>query len=230
MDKLILIGGGGHCRSVLDSALAMDIFEEIVIIDARLEVGSTVLGCRVAGTDSDLSKLKELGFTYAFVTVGSIESANLRKKLSAVAGNLGFQFPVICDPTACVSKFASVAEGTFIGKHAVINADAEIGKHCIINTGSIIEHECTVGDYSHLSVGSILCGNSHVGIESFVGAGSTVIQGISIGDHTIIGANSTILSNVEDNMKVYGITAGRGGISLTLLRMPSFWDLYLEVA
>ena len=57
-----------------------------------------------------------------------------------------------------------------------------------------------------------------------------MIQGISIGDHTIIGANSTILSNVEDNMKVYGITAGRGGISLTLLRMPSFWDLYLEVA
>lgn len=210
MSRLVLIGGGGHGKSVLDSALAMNIFEEIVITDAELEAGSTVLGFTVAGRDKDLSKLKEKGFIYAFITVGSIESANLRKRLAGIAQNLGFQFPVICDPTACVSKFTSIAEGTFIGKHVVINAGAEIGKHCIINTGATIEHECTVGDYSHLSVGSILCGNSHVGRESFVGAGSTVIQGISIGNHTIIGANSTILSDVEDNMKVYGIVQSGG--------------------
>lgn len=236
MGRLVLIGGGGHCKSVLDSALAMRVFEEIVITDAELAAGTEVLGCRVAGTDHKLPELAEKGFDYAFITVGSIKSASLRKRLSAAALNLGFRFPVICDPTACVSAFAVIGEGTFIGKNTVVNTDAKIGKHCIINTGSILEHECMVGDYSHISVGSILCGNSRVGRESFIGAGSTVIQGVSVGNGSVVGAGSTILTNVEDNMKVYGIITKKqkckesGGGNVTFARMPSFGVLYPEAA
>lgn len=212
MGKLVLIGGGGHCKSVLDSALAMNLFEEIVITDAVLKAGTDILGCRVVGTDNALPKLLENGFDYAFIAIGSIESAGLRKRLSTIAEDIGFWFPVICDPTACVSPFATIADGAFIGKNAVINAGASIGRHCIINTGSIIEHECTIGEYSHISVGSIICGNCHVGSESFVGAGSTVIQGISIGDRAVVGANSTILANVKCNRKVCGVVANPGGV------------------
>lgn len=205
MQKLVLIGGGGHCKSVLDSALAMNQFDEIVITDARLPKESKVMGCRVAGTDEQLQDLIEQGFEYACITVGSIEAAELRKNLADMASDIGFRFPVICDPTACVSPSARIGDGSFIGKNAVLNAEVNVGQHCIINTGAILEHECSAGNYSHISVGAILCGNSHIGIGSFIGAGSTVIQGCSIGNHAIIGANSTVLSNVEDNMKYYGI-------------------------
>ena len=212
MGKLVLIGGGGHCKSVLDSALAMNIFDEIVITDTESKVGTEVLGCRVVGTDSELPQLIKNGFDNAFIAIGSIKSAALRKHLSAIAENIGFQFPIICDPTASISPFAKIANGTFIGKSVVINTEANIGKHCIINTGSILEHECTIGDYTHISVGAVICGSSHIGYESFIGAGSTVIQGTSIGDKTVVGANSVILSDVEDDREVYGIVTSSGGV------------------
>ena len=236
LGKLVLIGGGGHCKSVLDSALAMKTFEEIVITDAGLAAGKEVFGCRVAGTDKELYGLAKKGFGYAFITVGSIKSAKLRKQLSAVAMSFGFRFPVICDPTACVSPFAVIGEGTFIGKNVVVNAEARVGRHCIINIGSILEHECTIGDYSHISVGSILCGNCHVGRESFIGAGSTVIQEVSVGDHTVVGAGSRVLANVGDDMKVYGVigkcksVSKQGGGNLTFVCMLFFWGPYPGVA
>ena len=209
--RLILIGGGGHCKSVLDSALAMNTFAEIVITDPQLRAGTEILGCKVVGNDNLLSELINTGeFTDAFVTVGSvgsIESVSLRKKLVRMAKQLGFKFPIIIDPTACVSQTASIGAGTFVGKHAVINAESVIGFHCIINSGAIIEHECSVGDFSHVSVGAVLCGDSHIGAECFIGAGSTVIQQINIGDRCIVGANSTVLNNLEDDMKVLGINS-----------------------
>lgn len=205
MRKLVLIGGGGHCKSVLDSALAMNQFDEIVITDSHLPKESKVMGCRVAGPDEQLQDLIGQGFEYACITVGSIKTAALRKKLAEMASDMGFRFPVICDPTACISQFARIGEGSFIGKNAVVNAEANIGRHCIINSGAILEHECSVGSYSHVSVGAVLCGNSHIGSGSFIGAGSTVIQGLSIGKRVMIGANSTVLSNVEDNIKCHGI-------------------------
>ena len=211
MSKLVLIGGGGHCKSVLDAALATNQFEEIVVTDAGLPANSTVLGCRVVGNDSLLHRLREVGFEYAFITVGSIESAELRVELAKMATKVGFKFPSIIDPSACVSSFAFIEEGTFIGKHAIVNAEAKIGKHCIINSGAILEHESSVDDFSHVSVGAIVCGDSHIGYHSFIGAGSTIIQGIRIGNKVVIGANSTVLTDVEDNRKYYGIVKKSGG-------------------
>lgn len=209
--KLVLIGGGGHCKSVLDTALKVREYSEIVIIDTALEKGLLILGCQVVGNDDMLPVLREQGFSYAFVTVGSIENAGIRKMLTEKAASIGFIFPVIRDPSAVVSEFAQIGKGTFIGKNAIINADVKIGNHCIINSGAIIEHECIVNDFSHVAIGATLCGNVCVGNESFIGAGCTLIQGVKIGRKVVIGAGSTVLSDVEDNKKVYGIV-NRGGI------------------
>lgn len=209
MNGLVLIGGGGHCKSVLDAALAMRCFDEIVITDSDAASGSSIFGCRVVGSDALLPTLQAEGFENAFVAVGSIQSAALRKKLAQTAAALGFRFPAICDPSATISEHAVIGEGAFIGKRAVVNAGAAVGEHCIINTGAILEHCCTVGAFTHVSVGAVLCGDICVGMESFLGAGSTVIQGVRIGDRVIVGANSTVLCNVPDAVTVYGIVRGR---------------------
>ena len=211
MKKLVLIGGGGHCKSVLDAALRSGEYSEIVITDPEITVGTEICGCKVVGTDEMLPNLLRQGYGYAFITVGSITNPSLRIKLAGKAKALGFIFPIISDPSAVVSEYAHVGAGTFIGKNVVVNTDTMIGEHCIINTGCIIEHECQVGDFAHISVGSILCGNVKVGKESFIGAGSTVIQGIKIGNQTIVGANSTILTDMEDHMKVNKFVTNRGG-------------------
>lgn len=203
MKRIVLIGGGGHCRSVLDTLLRVKEFERIIITDPYIEKGTKIFGCPVVGDDSMLEKLKKDGFDYAFITVGSITDASLRIKLVSKANDIGFKFPIIIDPSATVSANSSLGAGTFVGKNSVINADVAIGEHCIINTGCIIEHECSVGDFTHVSVGTILCGNVRVGKESFIGAGATIIQGISIGNKTVISANSTILSDVKtDRLKL----------------------------
>ena len=208
MKKLVLIGGGGHCKSVLDTVLRVKEYDEVVITDERLERGSTILGCRVAGTDVSLEELREKGFDNAFVTVGSIKDTAPRKRLAELALSLGYTFPVIIDPSAAVSGFSDIGQGTFVGKNVVVNADVKIGRHCILNTGAVIEHECVVEDFVHISVGAILCGNVHVREEAFVGAGSTVIQGVTLGRGSVTGANSTVLADIGDNQTVYGTVKG----------------------
>lgn len=203
--KLVLVGGGGHCKSVLDAARKSGEYSEIVITDPFLKQGTLILDCSVAGGDEVLPKLRKQGFSYAFITVGSIKNARLREYLADKTSEFGFVFPVIKDASATVSAYTQIEAGTFIGKNAIINAGSRIGKHCIINTGCIIEHECLIEDFVHISVGAILCGSVYVHKNSFIGAGSTVIQGISIGKNSVVGANSTVIGNVEDGQIVTGI-------------------------
>lgn len=203
--KLVLIGGGGHCKSVLDTALSSGDFAEIVITDSKLPKGVKILECPVIGTDDSLPLLKNQGFTYAFITVGSIKDTTLRKSLVEKTENLGFDFPIIIDSSAIISKHVQIEKGTFIGKNVVINADAKIGKHCIINTGSIIEHNSVIGPFTHVAVGAILCGDVQIGHDSFIGAGATIIQGKKIGDYVTIGAGSTVLGNIQSGEIQKGI-------------------------
>ncbi len=70
--RLILIGGGGHCLSVLDTVLRMGVFGEILVVDRSLPAGTEVMGCRVAGDDSVLPVLFSQGFKLAFVSLGCV--------------------------------------------------------------------------------------------------------------------------------------------------------------
>lgn len=203
--KIVLIGGGGHCKSVLDSLLSCHLYDEIVITDYEIPAGRTILGCKVVGNDDILPSLFQKGYTDAFITVGSIKSTAVRRKLHALVTEIGFTIVNVIDSSAVVSEHCKLGTGIFIGKNAVVNADAEIGDCAIINTGAIIEHECRVGSFSHISVGAKLCGNVSVGSDSLVGAGSTVIQGLQIGDHAIIGAGSVVIKNVDGNSVHYGV-------------------------
>lgn len=201
MKKLLLLGGGGHCRSVLDSLLAGGEYDEIGIVDyAPLEIP----GATYAGTDDDLPELRKQGWTYGFITVGSIGNTGIRRKLYRILKEAGMTIPVVTDPSASVARDAEIGEGTFIGKNAVVNAGAVIGCNAIINTGAIVEHECRVGGFTHISSGAVLCGQVQVGEDTHLGAGTVVRQGISIGSGTLIGIGSVVTKNIPDGVKAYG--------------------------
>lgn len=191
MKKLILIGGRGHCKSVLDVAIRMNEFEEIVITDANIKEG-TIMGYRIVGDDSVLSDYYDKGYTDAFITVGHMGDSSVRKKLVDMARGIGFSFPKIIDPSAVISDYADISEGVFVGKGAIINAECVIGRHSIINTGAIIEHDCRIGEHSHVAVGARVCGGCTIGDESFVGAGATIVQGVNVGSRSFIKAGSLI--------------------------------------
>ena len=199
--KILLIGGGGHCHSVIDSILALEAYDEIGIID---NIDGSVLEIPVVGTDDDIPALKSEGWTDAFITVGSVGNTKLRRRLYDMVKSIGMIVPAIIDPTAIIGRTAHISEGTYVGKRAVINTGARIGTCAIINTGAIVEHDCIIGDFSHISSGAAVCGRVCVGNDSHVGAGSVVRQQINIGDGVLIGAGSVVVKDIPDNEKAYG--------------------------
>jgi sugar O-acyltransferase (sialic acid O-acetyltransferase NeuD family) len=202
--RILLIGGGGHCKSVLDSLLELNEYAEIGIVDKKENIGKSVMGVPVVGCDDDLAALFRDGYGYAFVTVGSIGNPTLRIKLFNLLNKIGYEIPIIIDGSAKVSKHAIIEQGVFIGKQTIVNAGALIQNGAIINSGSIVEHDCQIGAFSHIAPGVVLGGGVVVGEHSHVGSNATIKQQIQIGSNSIIGMGSVVLQNIDSNTTAYG--------------------------
>lgn len=179
-EKIVLIGGGGHCQSVIDVIELENKYEIIGIVDTKENIGKDVLGYKVIGCDDDLETIFETSKN-ACITVGHVKSNELRKKLCNKVKKIGFELPTIISPLAYISKHASVDKGTVIMHHALINANAKIGKNCIINTKALIEHDVVVEDNCHISTASVLNGGVVVKENSFFGSNATSKQGVEVG-------------------------------------------------
>lgn len=174
-DKIILIGGGGHCKAVIDVIEQENKFSIFGIIDLPQNVGKEVLGYKVIGTDEELPILRK-EIRNAIITVGSIYNTDLRKKLYYKIEYLGYNLPNVISPLAYVSKHAILGKGNVIMHHSVVNAGAKIGNNCIINTKALIEHDAIVEDHCHISTGAIINGGVRVKECSFVGSNATSKQ------------------------------------------------------
>ena len=174
---LILIGGGGHCKSVIDVAESAG-YTILGILDRPEEVGKCVLNYEVIGTDADMAKYADKA--EFIVTVGQIKSPDLRIKLHQILADTGCRLATIISPTAHVSRYATVGEGTVVMHQAVVNADAHIGKGCIVNTFANIEHDVHIGNYCHISTGSMINGGAEVADSTFIGSQSVVNQYVKI--------------------------------------------------
>lgn len=203
MKKLLLIGGGGHCASVADAALATGAYEAIGIVDIKPELA--LFGeVPFVGTDDDLPRLYTEGYQYAFITLGSIGYSSKRERLYQLVLDIGFSVPNIIDPTAIISRHSTLSTGIFIGKKAVVNAGATIDDCAIINTSSVVEHDCQIGSFVHVSPSATLCGNVAVGFGTHIGAGATIKQGITVGEHAIVGMSSVVVHDIPDGVVAFG--------------------------
>ena len=205
MQDILLIGFGGHCKSIKDSIENGNIYKIYGIIDIKEKLGQVYKGYKVIGTDDDLTKFYNKGIKNVFICIGYMGNSNIRNILYKKVKEIGFNIPNIVDKTAVLARNINLGEAIFIGKRAILNSDVKIDNMAIINTGAIIEHESYVGVFSHISIGTILCGNVTIKENVFVGANSTVIQGINIEKNSIIGAGSTVIKNVLENSKCYGV-------------------------
>lgn len=203
-EKILLVGGGGHCKSVLDSLLELHTYSEIGIVDKKENIGKKVLNVSIIGCDDDLSELFNSGFSNAFITIGSIGNPSLRIKLFSTISKIGFNIPNIIDPYSVVSYHSNIDTGVFIGKNAVVNAGSHIHKGAIINTGAIIEHDCSIGSFAHIAPGSVLSGEVSIGENTHIGANCVVRQQLRIGSYSIVGMGSVVLRDIGDKVIAYG--------------------------
>ena len=186
---LILLGGGGHCKSVIDVAESAG-YTILGILDKPELAGIKVLDYEIIGTDDDIPQYVDKA--EFLITVGQIKSPAIRKKLALLVMRAGGKFATVIANDAYVSKYATIGFGTVVMHKAVVNADANIGEHCIINTMANIEHEVQIGDFCHISTGVMVNGNCIIGDEGFIGSGSVLYNGISVADKAIIPAGSVV--------------------------------------
>lgn len=170
--QILCIGGGGHCKSVIDVIEQENRFEIVGIIDKKELIGNDVLGYKIIGCDEDLKALRQ-HYDYALITIGQIKSSESRIKLFQMLKNLSYELPVIISPLAYVSKHARIGEGSIIMHHALVNANAHVGANCIINTKALIEHDAIIEEYCHISTGAIVNGGVHVKAGTFYGSNAT---------------------------------------------------------
>ena len=189
MKNIILIGGGGHCKSVIDVIEQEGRFEIVGIVDKPELLGSNVLGYSVIGNDSDLDSLAKK-YQYALITVGQIKSPLLRIKLFDLATEAGFILPSIISPNAYVSKYASIGNGVIIMHNALVNVSASIGDNCIVNSKALIEHDCLISKHCHISTNATINGGVIVQSGCFIGSGTITKESITIGENSFIKAGS----------------------------------------
>jgi sugar O-acyltransferase (sialic acid O-acetyltransferase NeuD family) len=191
-EKIVLIGGGGHCRSVIDVIEQENRFEIIGVIDDDLEKqGKKILNYKIIGTTENLEDIFKI-CKNAMVTIGQIKSSKIRVEKYNLLKKIGFNLPVIISPFAYVSKHSKIEEGTIIMHNVLVNANAKIGKNCIINTKSLIEHDAIIGDNCHISTGAIINGGVKVGNNTFIGSNATIKQYIEISENSFIKAGSIV--------------------------------------
>jgi sugar O-acyltransferase (sialic acid O-acetyltransferase NeuD family) len=107
-------------------------------------------------------------------------------------------------PSAVISGSVKMGDGIMIAANATLNPLVQLGRGVICNTSTSIDHECIIGDFSHIAPGAVLCGNVTVGRGSFIGANSVIRQGITIGNNVIIGAGTVVIKDVADNATLIG--------------------------
>jgi sugar O-acyltransferase (sialic acid O-acetyltransferase NeuD family) len=189
---LLLLGCGGHARSMIDVVEASGRWHVLGLVGLPDEVGKEVLGYPVLGCDHDLSSLREQ-CVHALLAIGQIGLSTQRQRLAANLKRLGFSLPVVISGRAQVSRHAQLGIGISVGHGVIVNAGACVGNYCILNSNALIEHDAVIGDCCHISTGALVNGRVTIGDSSFIGSGAVLREGLSLPPHTVISAGKRVM-------------------------------------
>lgn len=139
--------------------------------------------------------------------LGSAGPIVIRKQVYEHARSLGFRFPNLIHPQAFASAVVHSAKGLQVHAMAVINGDVEIGENVLINTAATVEHDCMIGNHSHVASGAVICGEVSIGQACHIGANATINQGLRIGDGAVIASGSVVIHDVPSHTLMAGVPA-----------------------
>lgn len=191
-NKFKVIGYSGHSFVVIESAIKSNL-NCIGYYDVNKKTQNP-FNINYFGKEDSINSNERL-----FISIG--DNKIRRSVYENLKDNDFISFINIIDPTSSVSKYAKIKANstTLIGTKAIINCFSKIDLGVIINTGAIIEHEVSVGKFSHIGPSATICGSVDIGNNVFIGANSVVKENLKIGKNSIIGAGSVVLKNVPAN-------------------------------
>lgn len=204
-NRLIVVGAGGHAKVVIECARSVG-WRPVAAFDPG-QVGRTVLGVPVRGSDDDIEAFWTDG--HCDCAVVAIGANDLRKRLAGRIRALGCPTPSIVHPGAWISPTAEIGQGVVVMAGAVVNAEATVKRDCIINTCAVVEHDCRLGEAVHMAPRSVLGGGCRIGTETLFGIGATARPEIRVGKRAIVGGGSVVVADVLDMSTVFGNPARR---------------------
>ncbi len=199
---ILVYGGGGHGKSLIDLLRSLGVYRIVGVVDDGLNPGENVMGYPVLGGGDVLKQLYAKGVHLAINAVGGIGNLAVRVKVFQKLAQAGFSFPAVNHPSAVVEPSATLSPGVQVFAQAYVGSEARLGFGAIINTGAIVSHDCILGDYVNISPGAILAGDVKIGSGVLLGMGATVNLGVTIGAGARIGNGATIKEDVPPNAVV----------------------------
>jgi acetyltransferase EpsM len=201
--RLLILGAGGFAKEVADVVLrtgheVAGFFEERPSLLERPPRGAPIL-----------HSLLEADFDGVVVGVG--DTALRRRFFETLADE--YECPPLVDPSAVVSRFATIGRGSLVMQGCVVNADAVVGRDVILNVGCCVAHDCVVGDHAHLAPCVMLGGGAHVGAGAFCGTSAVVLPQRRVGEWSVCGAGAVVTRDVPDGAVAHGVPARAVGTS-----------------
>lgn len=200
MAKIVVIGGGGHAKIIMSIIKKINNFKIVGYTDH--ENRGNILGINYLGNDEVLRQVKR-NYPSSSVVIGigmlNNPNAQKRKKLFNFVTSLGFKLLPILSPDAVINENVKIGEGTIVMDGVIINSGTVIGDGVILNTNCSIDHDCKIGNFTHVAPGAILAGGVTIGENVLVGAGAIVIEYKTIADNILIGAGSVVTQDFTES-------------------------------
>lgn len=198
-NALIVYGGGGHGKSLIELIRAANEYQVVGVVDDGLPVGSEILGVPVLGGAEILPRLRRDGLQLAVNAVGGIGNLAPRLKVFERLAEAGFSIPTVVHTTALIEASAQLAAGVQVMPFGYVGSSSRVGFGCIINTRAVVSHDCDLGEYVNLAPGAVLAGGVQVGARTLIGMNVTVNLEVKIGSGARIGNGATVKSDVPEN-------------------------------
>lgn len=147
VNNLLIIGAGTFSVEIEELATILG-YKNIAFLDDN----NSVFSSPVIGNTSDIQELRNR-YDSAIVALGNNEH---RKRFNEELKKYGYNIPTLIHPTAYVSPDAEIMCGSIIRAKAVVSRYAKLGECVILNVGSLVDHHCEIGSYSHLLMGVIV--------------------------------------------------------------------------
>lgn len=202
-EKIVIYGAGGLGREVLQlvrQTLCREGAQVLGFIDDFAAPGTVLNDAPVLGGDSLLGTMTE-PFSLVF---GFASPENKKEKFRRLKGNPLISFPRVIHPSASISEYAQLGEGTVIAASCIVSIDAALGDCVFLNNGALVGHDSAVGDFTSVMPLAAISGNVSIGEGCLIGAQSAIRQGLTIGRDCVVGMGSIVLRDVPDGSTVLG--------------------------
>lgn len=187
--RLLIIGAGGHGRSVAEAALlGRDYALTAFLDDTARPQQHHLWGRPVWGTTAMLPDCRGR----IDVVIVAIGNNALREALQQQVQAQGMTLATVVHPAAMVSPTATIEEGSAIMAGAIVGTGAQLGEGVIVNCGAVVDHDCVVDSFGHLGVKAGMAGGSVLGRSAWMPVGSALAYGVKVAAGRVLRAGEVV--------------------------------------